>query len=104
MSNLCAAVREICPCCGRGGEYAIKYCQEHDKDQKALYEEAIQLGGSMASDLIGVLLSSDYDIFQPWYKAMLIWYKDNGDTGVTFEAEDLLDYYKDAFSKVEDLT
>jgi hypothetical protein len=101
--NLLAAVKEICPCCGRGGEATIAYCREHDKDQKTLYEEAIQLGGSCAGDLIGVLLSSDYNIFQPWYKAMLIWYKDNGDTGVTFEAADLLDYYKESFDKVEDL-
>lgn len=103
MGNLFAAVREICPCCGRGGEAAIDYCKEHDKNQKALYEEAIQLGGSCAGDLISVLRSGNYNIFQPWYKAMLIWYKDNGDTGITFEAEDLLDYYKENFDKVKDL-
>jgi len=47
--------------------------------------------------LINALWRSDYDIFQPWFKALL----KRGDSPRV--AKDLLELYADSFGKVEDL-
>ena len=101
--TLYLAMQDYCPCCGRGGDTAIKYVQEHDNDPIALYKEAIELGDYMGGDFINIILSSDYNIFTPWYKAVLIYFKEHGETGVTWDAADILDYYKEEFDKVGDL-
>ena len=103
FNNLALAMREYCPCCGRGGESAIEYVKEHDSDQVALYKEAIALGDCTGGDFLDIILSSDYDVFVPWYKAVLIYFKENGETGVTIQAESILKHYKEDFEKVGDL-
>lgn len=102
-NNLAYAMRIYCPCCGRGGEAAIEYVKEHDNDPVALYKEVISLGDNTAGDFLSVILSSDYNVFTPWYKAALIYFKENGKTGVTLQAKSILDYYKESFEKVGDL-
>lgn len=102
-NNLAHAMRAYCPCCGRGEEAAIEYVKEHDNDPIALYKEVIALGDGTGGDFLSIILSSDYNVFTPWYKAVLIYFKENGKTGVTVQAEDILSYYKDGFEKVGDL-
>ena len=87
-------LNEVCPHCGSGSEYVVKYVEAHDNDPEALYQEAIALDEYRRNDLIDILLSSDYDIFVPWYKKLLI-------NTNTFTSNDLLDYYKESFDKVE---
>jgi len=96
-------MREVCPHCGNHSEDVVKYVQEHDNDPVALYKEAIALSDYVSGDLIDILLSSDYDVFVPWYKAFLKYVAENAKTGSSWVAKDILDYYKKAFSKVEDL-
>ena len=84
---------DVCPHCGSGSEYVVKYVKEHDTNPKALYEEAIALDEYQRDDLIHILLSSDYNIFVPWYKKLLL-------QTDTFTANDILDYYKESFDKV----
>jgi len=86
---------EVCPHCGSGSEYVVEYVKEHDNDPEALYQEAIVLDENQKDDLIGILLSSDYDIFVPWYKKLLI-------NTNTFISNDILDYYKESFDKVRE--
>lgn len=87
-------LNEVCPHCGSGSEYVVKYVESHDNDPEALYQEAIALDEYRRDDLIDILLSSDYDIFVPWYKKLLI-------NTNTFTSNDILDYYKENFDKVE---
>jgi hypothetical protein len=89
-------LNEVCPHCGSGSEYVVQYVQEHDKDPIALYQEALVLSEYQMGDLIGILLASDYDVFVPWYKKLLVHV--NSPT-----SNDILDYYKEAFDEVEDL-
>jgi len=89
-------LNDVCPHCGSGWEYVVKYVESHDSNPEALYQEAIALDEDRRDDLIDILLSSDYDIFVPWYKKLLV----NTDT---FTANDILDYYKKRFSTVEDI-
>ena len=92
--SLKSCLDEICPHCGSGSEYVVRYVEQHDKDQVALYKEAIELDEDQINDLVGILLSSKYNIFVPWYKKLLIYLKDN------FQAQDILEYYKEQFKKV----
>ena len=85
---------DVCPHCGSGSEYVVKYVKEHDDNLKALYQEAIALGEYQRDDLINILLSSDYNIFVPWYKKLLI-------NTNTFRSNDILDYYKEDFADVK---
>ena len=85
---------EVCPHCGSGSEYVVNYIKSHDNDPEALYQEAIALDEDQRDDLIGILLSSAYNIFVPWYKKLLI-------NTNTFTSTDLLDYYKESFDKVK---
>ena len=87
---------EVCPHCGSGSEYVVKYVKDHEDNPVALYQEAIVLEEDQRDDLIGILLSSDYNIFVPWYKKLLRHTN-------TFTSNDILDYYKESFDKVEDL-
>ena len=103
-NNLALAMREYCPCCGRGEEAAIEYVRKHDNDPIALYGEVIALGDCTGGDFLSIILSSDYDIFAPWYKAALIYFKENGKTGIKMWAADILDYYKEDFEEVGDLS
>lgn len=94
--NLKSYLDEVCPHCGSGSEYVVEYVKEHDNDPEALYQEAIALNEYRRDDLINILLSSDYNIFVPWYKKLLV----NTDT---FTANDVLECYKKSFDKVEDI-
>ena len=94
---------EVCPHCGSGSDIVINYVKTHDNNPIALYKEAIALSDYISGDFINILDGSDYNIFVPWYKAFLIYVKDNAETGSSWIAEDILDYYKDAFDKVEEL-
>ena len=85
---------DVCPHCGSGSEYVVKYVESHDNNPEALYQEAIALDEDQKGDLIGILLSSDYNIFVPWYKKLLI-------NTNTFTSNDLLDYYKEDFDEVK---
>ena len=96
-------MHEVCPHCGNHSEEVVEYCKEHDNDPVSLYNEAIKLSDYVSGDLANILLSSDYDIFVPWYKAVLKYVAENAKTGSSWTAKDILDYYKKAFSKVEDL-
>ena len=93
---------EICPHCGSGSEYVVKYVKEHDSDPQALYEEAIKLSDCYLGDLIGILLSSDYNIFVPWFKAFCKYVAANDKADSGFTAKDVLDYYKEGFNEVKD--
>ena len=86
----------VCPHCGSGSEYVVKYVKEHKADQESLYQEAIALDEYQRDDLIDILLSSDYNIFVPWYKKLLRHTN-------TFTSNDILDYYKESFDKVEEI-
>lgn len=102
-ATLKSVLEEFCPCCGRGGEGAVKYVKKHDKDPKALYEEAIKLGDNAQGWLIGILSCDEYNIFTPWFKALLIYCRDSGKTGCSWQAKELLKYHKEHFDKVEEL-
>ena len=101
--NLKSAMREYCPHCGRGEDAVIEYVKEHDSDPVALYKEVIMLGDYSGRDFLSIILSSNYDVFTPWYKAVLVYFKESGKTGVTRRATDILDYYKKDFEEVGDL-
>ena len=96
-------MHEVCPHCGNHSEEVVEYVKEHDNNPKALYEEAIKLSEYYSGDLIDILLSSDYNVFVPWYKAFCEYVAENAKTGSCRVAKDILDYYKKAFSKVADL-
>lgn len=100
--NLKSAMQEYCPHCGRGEEAAIEYVKEHDNDPVALYKEVIALGDYTGRIFLSIILSSDYDVFTPWYKAVLIYFKEIGTTGA-LQAKSILDYYKEEFEGVCDL-
>ena len=102
-NNLQLAMRQYCPCCSRGEEAAIEYVREHDNNPVALYNEAIELGDCMGGDFISIIVSSAYNIFVPWFKAVLVHFKEKGETGVNIQAEDILDYYKENFEKEDEL-
>lgn len=102
-SNLAQAMREYCPCCGRGEEATVEYVKEHDNDPVALYKEVIALGDCTGGDFISIILSNDYNVFVPWYKAVLIYFQNCGKTGVTRQAKEILEYYEKEFSEVGDL-
>ena len=59
-----------------------------------LDREVAALSKSEKEDLVDMLLSSKYDIFNPWYKKLLI-------TLDTFQTRDILSYYHNKFDKVE---
>ena len=101
--NLEQAMKEYCPCCGRGEEAAIQYVKEYKGDPVDLYKEVLALGESVAGDFISIILASDYNVFTPWYKALLVYYKEHGESGIEWEAEDIYDLYKEMFDKVGDL-
>lgn len=101
--NLENRMKEVCPHCGNHWEEVIEYIKEHDKDPKALYEEAIHLSDYESGDFAQMVLSSNYNIFVPWYKAFLIYVKNNAKTGSSWIANDILDYYKEDFDEVVDL-
>ena len=86
---------EVCPHCGSSSEYVVNYVKSHDNNPEALYQEAIVLDEDQRDDLIGILLSSVYNIFVPWYKKLLI-------NTNTFISNDILDYYKESFDKVKE--
>ena len=94
-------MKEVCPHCGNHSEDVVKYIKEHDNNPQELYQEAIELYDSYQGDLIGILYSSDYNIFVPWFKSFLIYVRDHAKTGSKFMADDVLDYYKKGFEKVE---
>lgn len=83
----------VCPHCGNGSEYVVNYVKSHDSNPEALYQEAIALKENQRDNLIDILLSSDYNIFVPWYKKLLI-------NTNTFTSNNILDYYKESFDKV----
>lgn len=83
----------VCPHCGDGSEYVVEYVKEHDTNPEVLYQEAIALDEYQRDALISILLSSDYNIFVPWYKKLL-------SQANTFTSNDILDYYKERFDKV----
>lgn len=85
---------DVCSHCGSGSEYVVSYVKSYDNNPEALYQEAIALDEDQRDDLIGILLSSSYNIFVPWYKKLLI-------NTNTFTSNDLLDYYKESFDKVK---
>jgi hypothetical protein len=85
---------DVCPHCGNGSKYVVKYVREHKDDQEALYQEAIALNKYQMEMLINILLSSSYNIFVPWYKKLLIYAN-------SFRSNDILDYYKESFDKVK---
>ena len=103
MDSLRDAFENYCPCCGRGSEYVLDYIKAHDSDPKALFSEFINLSDYVACEVINLINGSDYDIFVPWFKAVLVYYRDNVSGGIKVSAADLLDYYKDSFDKVEDM-
>lgn len=72
-SSLEDAFDAVCFECGHGDEYVIDYVKAHDNEPKALLEEAKQLKEVHKEALIGILLSSEYDVFVPWYKAFLLY-------------------------------
>lgn len=92
--SLKSCLDDICSHCRSGSEYVVKYVKSRDNNSEALYQEAIALDEDQRDDLIGILLSSDYNIFVPWYKKLLI-------NTNTFISNDLLDYYKESFDKVK---
>ncbi len=91
--SLKSCLDEVCPHCGSGSEYVVNYVKSHDNNPEALYQEAIALEKNQRDHLISILLSSDYDIFVPWYKKLLT-------NTNTFRSNDILDYYKESFDKV----
>ena len=101
--NLKQAMEEYCPYCGRGEEAAIKYVKAHDANPIELYKEVIALENYTGRAFLGIILSSNYNVFTPWYKAALIYFKENGEMGTARLAKDILDFYKEAFEKVGEL-
>ena len=87
---------EVCPHCGSGSKYVVEYVKSHDNNSEALYQEAIALEEDKRDNLIDILLSSDYNIFVPWYKKLLRHTN-------TFTSNDILDCYKESFDKVEEI-
>ncbi len=85
---------DVCPECWNGSKYVVKYVREHKNDQEALYQEAIALNEYHRRMLINILLASNYNIFVPWYKKLLIYTN-------SFRSNDILDYYKESFDKVK---
>ena len=59
-----------------------------------LDKEVLKLSKDEREELVGILLSSDYDIFNPWYKKLLISLN-------TLRTNDILEYYKEEFSKIK---
>lgn len=92
--------------CGSGEEYVLAYINTHDKDQKALLEEAKNLKDAYKQEVVNLCLSSDYDIFVPWYKAFLKYCANEeevNNASLNFRANDILSYYKKGFDKVKDI-
>lgn len=103
-SSLKDAFDEVCFECGHGDEYVIDYVKAHDNEPKALLEEAKQLNEVRKEALIDILLSSEYDVFVPWYKALLLYCIDlKEEACVQWRAKDIFTYYKKGFDKVENL-
>ena len=102
--NLKNRMEDVCPHCGNHSEEVVEYCKDHDKvDPVALYKEAIALNGYVAGNLINLLLSGDYEIFTPWYKALLKYISENGEPTPKWRAADILSYYREDFDEVPDL-
>lgn len=59
-----------------------------------LDKEVLKLSKDEREELVSILLSSDYDIFNPWYKKLLISLN-------TLRTNDILEYYKEEFSKIK---
>ena len=96
MAQLIDYIKEVCPHCGSGFEYVVKYVSEHDKDA-GFIDEVNALNEDQQEDLINMLLSSDYDIFTQWYKDLLLRMAEKYDN---FRAKDILEYYHKSFEKV----
>lgn len=59
-----------------------------------LDKEVLKLSKDEREELVNILLSSDYDVFNPWYKKLLISLN-------TLRSNDILEYYKEEFSKIK---
>jgi len=103
LNGLQIAMGNWCFHCGRGGEAVIEYVKENDGDPARLYHEALELNDWLARGFIGILLSSNYNVFQPWFKSLLIYFRDYRSGDLLSSASDILDFYKKAFDEVGEL-
>ena len=87
---------DVCPHCGNGSDRVVEYVKSHDNNPEALYKEAIALNNYQREDLIEILLTSDYNIFVPWYKKLLI-------NTNTYTSKEMLMIYKKSFDEVPNM-
>ena len=86
-------IDNICPCCGNHSDEVVDYA---NNDTKRAFKEANELSLEQIELFLEILLSSEFNIFIPEYKKLLLSIKSE-----SFWAEDLYEYYKEAFNKVE---
>lgn len=92
-NTLIQLINNVCPHCGNHSEDVVEYA---NKDANRAFNEAEELSLEQTILFLEILLSSDFNIFIPEYKKLLLSIKSK-----SFWAEDLYEYYKEAFDKIE---
>ena len=98
------AFSDYCFECGNGEDYVLLYVKAHENESKALLDEAKQLKDGYKEELVFIVLSTDCNIYTPWFKAFLKHCAQNSKYAtLKYRAEEILKYYKKGFDKVEDM-